>query len=375
MNNFERELVLDDLLAPRHQVRLVELLATLAEANVSLIEGEGGAGDPLEFNLDTLGRLETALSPSRHRAAVQLFELVLFYAGKYHLAANLHLDVTEASHAELQRKHDALKASEARYKQLSKELQQRVEEQVKVIEAAQQQLYESARLRAVGQLAAGIAHEINTPVGFIGTNMRVAADYLDELEAALHVDEQTAALLEDFRALLAESGSGAQRIAGIVSDLRIFSNIDQAEFAACDLNALLTTTCHLIQAEHQHELAIELMLADIPPVAGYPAKLSQVFYNIFDNAAKALGEGGSIRVTSRSRDDIAEIVIEDDGCGMEPDVLARVYEPFFTTRGVGAGTGLGLSVVRDVMAAHEGEVSVQSQPDQGTAVTLSFRIN
>lgn len=374
MSNLEDDFRLDDLLTPNHKARLLQLLGTLGGGRVELVEGANEAVDPLDFNLDTLGWLKTEFPAERRRAAAQLFELILFYAGKYRLAANLHLDVTEASYMELQQQHAALQASEVKYKELSEQLQQRVEEQVKVIEQTQQQLYESARLRAVGRLAAGIAHEINTPIGFIGSNLRVAGDYLDDFEASQLVDGDLAEQLEDFRALLRESRSGAQRIANIVADLRTFSNIDQAEFTACDLNALLKTACHLLQAEHHQTLSIELLLSDLPMLTGYPARLSQAFYNVLDNAAKALDEDGVIQVESRLHEGILEIDIEDDGCGMSEKVLARVFEPFFTTRDVGAGTGLGLSVARDILTAHRGEILLKSHPGQGTCVTLRFQV-
>ncbi|GGX82281.1 hypothetical protein GCM10007160_07070 [Litchfieldella qijiaojingensis] len=375
MSNLEDDPSLDDLLAPSHRARLVQLLSTLSGADVELVEDPDESVSPLEFNLDTLGWLKTTLPKERHRAAIQLFELFLLYAGKYRLAANLHLDVTEASYVELQQRNAALQASEARYKKLSEQLQQQVEEQVKVIEKAQQQLYESARLRAVGQLAAGVAHEVNTPLGYIGSNLAVAGDYLDEIEAKLSLDDDLAIVFEDFRALLGESRSGAQRIAGIVLDLRTFSNIDQAEFTSCDLNALLTTACHLLQAEHHQTLSIKSHLSELPELEGHPAKLSQAFYNVLDNAAKAIDGEGVINVESRFRDGVWEINIEDNGCGMPEEVMARVFEPFFTTRSVGAGTGLGLSVARDILTAHRGSVLLRSHPGQGTCVTLCFRLD
>jgi len=274
---------------------------------------------------------------------------------------------------ELQRQHAALQASEARYKALSAQLQRRVEEQVKVIERTQQQLYESARLRAVGQLAAGVAHEINNPVGFIASNLRVAGDYLNELGEKLPSDHATALILEDFRALLQESEVGTQRIAAIVTDLKTFANIDQEDFVPCDLNALIASTCHLLRAESNQALDIELKLAELPELAGYPAKISQALYNVLDNAAKAITGQGRIRVTSRlDEQGTAEVLVEDNGCGITAEDQARLFDPFFTTRPVGSGTGLGLTVARDIMVAHQGEILVRSKPGAGTRVTLRF---
>ena len=370
MRNYDDDFTLDDLLSPAHQARLLELLGKLSGAPFLLSENNDGASEPIEFSLDTLGWLQAELPTEQHQAAVRLYELVLFYAGKYRLAANLHHDTTESSYLELQQKHAAVQASEEKYRQLAQRLTQQVEEQVQVIKKAQQELYESARLRAVGQLAAGIAHEINTPIGFIGSNLRVANDYLDELEASLPDNHEAAMLFEDFHALLDESSSGTKRIARIVSDLKTFSNIDQADFAACNINALITTACRLVQAEHHQVLPISLDLGELPEIPGYPAKLSQSVYNVLDNATKSLDTEGHIRVVSRVKDNILEVLVEDEGCGMSEEILARVFEPFFTTRDVGAGSGLGLSVARDIVVAHRGEIRIKSRLGEGTCVAL-----
>ncbi|MGH8352716.1 MAG: sensor histidine kinase [Pseudomonas sp.] len=374
MRSFEDDPRLADLLPAEQQAKLLSLLSALGGAAVELDEGPGDAAEALEFNLETLGWLRAELPPAQRQAAARLFEFILYYVGKYRLAANLHHDTTEASFAELQRQHAALQASEERYRKLSEQLQQRVEEQVGVIEKTQRQLYESAHLRAVGQLAAGIAHEINNPVGFIASNLRVATDYVDELGAKLAGAAANGPLLEDFRALLKESESGTQRIARIVADLKTFSNIDHADFVPCDLNALLGSTCHLLQAEGRQGLNLRLHLGELPRLAGYPAKLSQAFYNVLDNAAKALGpKGGVVEVKSRVHDGVLEICITDNGCGIAEDALAQVFEPFFTTREVGAGTGLGLSVARDILAAHQGQILIKSRVGSGTRVTLRFQ--
>ena len=372
MRSFEDDPRLADLLSADQQARLGQLIGALGGGRVSLEEQHQAGAEPLEFNLETIGWLQGELPAERLDAAARLVEFVLLFVAKYRLAANLHNDTTEASFAELQRQHAALQASEARYKALSEQLQERVEDQVKVIEQAQQQLYETARLRAVGQLAAGVAHEINNPIGFITSNLRVAGDYLDELAEKVPGGHSASLLLDDFRALLRESLSGTQRIARIVADLKTFSNIDQADFIPCDLNALLTTSCHLLQAESQQAIDVRLDLAPLPKLAGYPAKLSQAFFNVLDNAAKAIDAEGVIRVSSRLAEDVIEVIIEDNGTGIPPDVQERIFDPFFTTRAVGSGTGLGLSVARDIMRAHRGEILLDSQVGAGTRVTLRF---
>ncbi|TWI58673.1 signal transduction histidine kinase [Pseudomonas duriflava] len=373
MRSFEDDPKLLDMLSPERLKRLLSLIETLSSHSLRLEEKYLKEAEPVEFNLECLAWLHCPGRPDVQQAAARLLEFILMYVGKYRLAANMHHDTTRASYAELERQNIALQVSEARFRLLSEELQTRVDAQVKIIEKTQRQLYESARLRAVGQLAAGVAHEINNPVGFISSNLRVASDYLNEISEKLPDDKNTHLMLEDFRALLSESVSGARRIATIVTDLKTFSNIDQADFTPCSLNALLGTTCHLLQAEHKATLPLRMELTELSPLAGYPAKLSQAFYNILDNAVKALEkEGGEIRIISRQHQATQEIIIEDNGCGIPQDVQACVFDPFFTTRPVGAGSGLGLTVARDVIAAHEGEIQLDSQEGQGTRITLRF---
>lgn len=373
MLSFEDDPRLGDLLPSERQQRLTLLLQALLGRPLSLTEQAEMGAEAVEFNLETLAWLSCPSAPALQEPAARLVEFVLFYVGKYRLAANLHHDTTEASFAELQRQHTELQESEARYRALSAQLQSRVSEQIKVIETTQQQLYESARLRAIGQLAAGVAHEINNPIGFIASNLRVAGDYLNELTDQLPADSATASMLEDFRALLNESVSGTQRIAAIVADLKTFSNIDQSDFVPCDLNALIATTCHLLQAESKQSLQIEMRLGELPQLAGYPAKISQALYNILDNASKSIAPAGKIRITTnRDEQGQLQVIIEDNGCGIAAEHMPRLFDPFFTTRQVGAGTGLGLTVAREIMNAHQGEILVKSQAGKGTRVTLRF---
>ncbi|MEX6502745.1 sensor histidine kinase [Pseudomonas zhanjiangensis] len=375
MLSFEEDPRLDDLLPAEQRERLCLLLAALGGGSVALSESPREDAEPVELNLETLGWLHGELPAERRRAAARLLETILLQVAKYRLAANLHLDSTAASYAELQSRNRALHASRMRYKALAEQLQERVDAQVALVEQTQRQLYDSARLRAIGQLAAGVAHEINNPLGFISSNLRVACDYLDEVAGKLARDPDATLLLDDFRALLSESLAGGQRIANIVADLKTFSNIDQADFVPCDLNALLTSTCHLLQAETPRAQAIQLDLGELPKLAGFPAKLSQAFYNLLDNALKAVGEDGHIRVTSRDTRHAVEITIEDDGCGISEENLGRVFDPFFTTRDVGSGTGLGLCVTRDILAAHQGEIRLSSQVGLGTRATLRFALS
>lgn len=373
MLSFEHDPRLRDLLSEERLGRLKSLLEGLTDCPVGLYDRPVAGADPVEFNLETVAWLHCPGRPDIQGTIARLVGFVLYFVGKYRMAANLHNDATEVAFGELQRQHAALRESEARYKALSEQLQERVDAQVQVIERTQQQLYESARLRAVGQLAAGVAHEINNPIGFITSNLRVAGDYIDELSGKLSSDTEAVELLRDFKSLVEESSGGAQRIAAIVTDLKTVSNIDQTDFVRCDINELLGAACHLFQARNSGKVRIEFRPGEVPQLPVYPAKLSQAFHNILDNAIKAVGLEGRVEVSTRHEAGGIEIVVEDDGCGMPTDVQAKIFDPFFTTRPVGSGAGLGLTVARDIVIAHRGELTVRSREGAGTRVVIRLQ--
>lgn len=375
MLSFEHDPTLDDLLPADRQAQLKGLLERLAGPGVELHDGPLDGATPIEFNLETVAWVRCPQRTEIQQAIAGLVGFVLHFVGKYRMAANLHNDATEAAFAELQRQNAALQASEARYKVLSEQLQERVDAQVKVIDNAQRQLYESARLRAVGQLAAGVAHEINNPIGFIISNMRVAADYLNDLSGKSGHDTETADLLDDFKALVNESADGARRIASIVADLKTISNIDQTDFVRGDINALLGSTCHLFETRKPASVDLEFLPGTIPEIRIFPAKLSQAFYNIIDNGIKAVDQDG--KVTVRTMEDNGDVVVEveDNGCGVPDDLLEKLFDPFFTTRPVGEGAGLGLTVARDIVTAHGGSLRLIGRESGGTRVSIRMPSN
>ncbi len=381
MLNFEDDPTLADLLNSDQLARLNDCLGALCTEPVTLSSTQPGTtAIPVEFNLETVAWLSGGRDDQERQAAARLVSFLMLFIAKYRLAANLHHDTTEASHAELQRQNAALRASEARYRELSDQLQQKVDEQVGVIRQTQQELYESARLRSVGQLAAGVAHEINNPIGFISSNLRVARDYVSEMQAMLPDTPDNQELATDFNDLLDESIDGAGRIANIVSDLKTFSSIDQADYSRCNINALLTSAIHLVQTEYDHQLHITEQLADMPEISGHPSKFSQTFFNLLDNAAQAIqGEAdnheGRILVKTQEQDSTIQVIIQDNGCGIPVDHRSRVFDAFYTSRPVGSGTGLGLTVAQDTAHAHGGRLQLHSREGTGTRVLLTLPIN
>lgn len=380
MRNFEDDPTLEDLLTSDQLQRLNRLLSALSREPVEIGNKRKPDAVALEFNLETVGWLSGGDSEQERLAAADLVSFLMMFIAKYRLAANLHHDTTEASYAELQKQNEALKASEARYRALSDQLQEKVDEQVAVIKHAQMDLYESARLRSVGQLAAGVAHEINNPIGFISSNLKVAGDYVKDLRQLVPDSDQNRELLDDFTSLIEESSDGTRRIASIVSDLKTFSSIDQADYTQCDINELLSSAVHLLQTEYGHDLDILEKPGELPKISGHPSRLSQTFYNLLDNAAQALksrekGTGGGRILAKTSVDNEGiQVVIQDNGCGIPESTREQVFDAFFTSRPVGAGTGLGLTVARDTVRAHQGTIQIDSREGTGTRVTLSLPV-
>lgn len=399
--SFDRDYDLAELLAGVPLTRLADILSTLLDGEFRLVTTSGvlmvGRQEPFDqprralvrYDLEPIGQVETEVADeARLNAIVGTLELMLRLSARYHMAADLHIETVQEDYAALQRKHAALQASEARYKALSEELEMRVQQQVKTIENAQRQLYQAEKLASVGQLAAGVAHEINNPIGFIRSNLGTAQQYVRELErlAAL-IDAGDMArfqmawkaadmgfLIEDFSALLRESVAGADRVAKIVTDLKGFSNVDQVEEEIANLNDNLRFACNMLAGQIRDKIELVLELGDLPRILCLPGHLNQVFLNLLLNAAQAIAGQGRIVVQSDVFDNQVRIRISDNGCGIPEGNLGRIFEPFFTTREVGSGTGLGLTVCRDIVQAHGGHIEVESKVRVGTMFTVYLPI-
>lgn len=393
---FDQDIRLSELLKVVDQEPLRAVLQALLGSDMRLLEPDGrmilGASSPPEnaaraaFSLEfePIGHLESS-RPEALPAAVQLMEILAHAAARYFMAAAVQMESVKLDYEELQEKNRQLQASEERYRQLAASLEVRVAEQVKTIEATQRQLYQAEKLASVGQLAAGVAHEINNPLGFIRSNLNSAAGYvarlgkLQELArsgqdgtllAAAWQQEQVDELLDDFPVLLQESIDGVTRVATIVSALKDFSSIDQAGETTADVNTLLQNACQVAASEFGSRVHLVTDYQPLPALRCDSGRLSQVFMNLLLNAVQAISGHGEVRVRTASDGTDITVQIADTGSGIPAEVLARIFEPFFTTRGVGQGTGLGLTVARDVVQAHGGRLTLESQPGAGTTCTI-----
>ena len=253
------------------------------------------------------------------------------------------------------------------------------------VEEAQQQLLQSEKMAAIGQLAAGVAHEINNPVGFVNSNLGSLKTYVETLLTVISAYEAGDAaqisqvrakadldfLREDLPSLLAESQDGLNRVTKIVQDLKDFSRVDQAERQQADLNAALESTLNVVANEVKYKAEVVRELGQIPAVDCVPAQINQVFMNLLLNAAQAIHDKGKIFIRSGLENNHVWFEIEDTGKGMSAEIQQRIFEPFFTTKPVGKGTGLGLSISYDIIVKkHGGRMDVRSQPDKGTCFRL-----
>jgi len=280
------------------------------------------------------------------------------------------------------------------------QLQQTIDEHKKSEEALklmQGQIVQQEKMASIGQLAAGVAHEINNPMGFITSNLTSLAKYasrLDEYIAALqqsmfscpsHPDTIEIDLLRqklkvdyvisDMCELIKESLDGANRVSRIVQDLKSFSRVDQVESCRTNLNEALTTTINIAWNELKYIATLERDFNEIPDLICFPQQLNQVFLNLLVNAAQSIEKQGVITVRTWSDGDNIFVSVADTGKGMTAEVKKHVFEPFFTTKDAGKGTGLGLSISSDIIHKHGGQISVESELGIGTTFTVRLPVN
>lgn len=284
---------------------------------------------------------------------------------------------------------------EAKVRERTKELEDAYTE----LKGAQAKLLENEKMASIGQLAAGIAHEINNPLAFLSSNiatiessMNYFVQFIREYDAAFQSMLSNGAalpaeavkavemrksleieyIIKDVQDIVRESLEGSERIKNIVADLREFSQVDSIQAGPLDINKMLDSTINHIPGGLRARARITRRYGQVPEIIFNSGELNQVFMNILLNACQAVEDGAEVKVTTflDGANVIAEIA--DNGCGIPPENLQRIFEPFFTTKAVGQGTGLGLSIVYNIVKRNGGEISVKSVPGKGTAFTLAF---
>ena len=255
------------------------------------------------------------------------------------------------------------------------------------------QMVQNAKMASLGELVAGIAHELNNPLGFIHANLgnlkKFSKKILGLIETYDHLDipEKTREEVEKQKEeinfeylknrmteMIERSGVGADRMKKIIQDLKTFSRLDAAEFAGADINDAIETTLNIMHNEYKNRIEIKKEFGDLPLVDCYIAKLNQVFMNLIVNACHAIEGKGEIKIITGTQNGSVNIEISDTGSGIPEEVIEKIFDPFFTTKPIGKGTGLGLSISYGIVKQHKGEIDVKSRPGEGTAFTIKIPI-
>lgn len=352
-----------------------------------IIEGAGGESQILDPDY-----LKVPASLFSHCFVVPIFNI----KGSHGLACFIYIDeeidvfklqTVESSRAMLtlaiQRKTSAI-SLQKRYKELKDAYEQ--------IDDAQKQLVQSEKMASLGQLAAGVAHEINNPIGFILSNYETLADYVNSLDELLNTlplmisenpnikaeldklwqELDIDFIRQDIGELLDASKGGLTRIKEIVSGLKSFSHIDTENFLPVDLNTCVEDSIQLVWNELKYNCQIIKQLTNGCQIRGNAGQLQQVFVNFLVNAKQAMEQGGDIRISTKIDADFAVLSIADSGCGIDKADLDKLFTPFFTTKPVGVGTGLGLSISYGILQDHDATIEVESEVGKGTEFTIRF---
>lgn len=305
-----------------------------------------------------------------------------------------------------------LKISREKIEEYSKNLEAMVRKRTVQLEKAnkeikdtQAQLLQTEKLSSLGQLAAGVAHEINNPIGFIQSNIKTLKEYVKDLMSILYKSEEVILALKkkdqkafseglrelekikksvgldfiknDIEKLISESEEGTFRVYKIVRDLRDFSRADDADRKFFDLHRAIDSTLNIVWNELKYKAEVIKEYGNIPEVECFPTQLNQVFMNLFVNASQAIREKGVIKIRTFCENEKVFVEVSDTGAGIPADIINKLFDPFFTTKEPGKGTGLGLAISYNIIKKHNGDITVNSTPGKGTTflIELPIRMN
>ncbi len=298
----------------------------------------------------------------------------------------------------LRQREEELRRHHAQLEELVQSRTEKLLRTTQELERRQVQLIQSERLASLGQLVSGLAHELNNPLGYLTSNLATLTQYNSvftrllrlhrELQDALGPDlspgaaevltriralqqeEDVDYLLTDVDELLHDSREGAQRVKEIIQNLRSFIRDDSGRQQLLDVNKELSTTLKVLSSELKYRCEVRCDYGEVDPILGNATQLNQVFTNLLLNASQAIAERGEIHITTAQDSGEVLVSITDTGHGMAPEVISKLFTPFFTTRAPGKGTGLGLSISQDIVSRHQGRIDVRSQPGQGSTFTV-----
>lgn len=289
--------------------------------------------------------------------------------------------------------------------------------ELKRLQSSQSQVIHTTKLASLGQMVAGVAHEINTPLGFVKSNVEVVGDLLDDYRALVkqydiavqyclqpvdlifgadkasldqlvkHVEDarrklfdaraavEKSPLLKDAKELLGDASEGLAQLSSLVVNLKGFSRVDRDGMDSIDLNESIDSALMIAQHQMRDRVHVVKHLQALPKVRCMPSQINQVFLNLITNAAQAIDGEGTLSIDSRCEGGQVIVDFADTGGGIPDDVLPKIFDPFFTTKPVGEGTGLGLSIVHKIVKGHGGSIKVRTLPRKGTTFTVSLPVD
>lgn len=288
------------------------------------------------------------------------------------------------------------------------EKNEQLESTLSQLRSSQAQILQSEKMASIGQLAAGVAHEINNPTGFVSSNLKTLSEYQEDIQQMIgayrelktHLEADDAArlpndalkgllekvnavesdidlefLIEDIQALVEESREGTDRIRKIVIDLKDFAHPGSDDPELSDINEKIESTINIVWNELKYNVTLDKQFGELPMIWCFPSQIGQVFMNLVVNAAQAIETQGTICVTTWTDNGDILVTVEDDGSGISPEHLDDIFNPFFTTKEVGKGTGLGLNLVYNIVQRHNGHIDVKSTVGKGTKFTVRLPAN
>ena len=322
-----------------------------------------------------------------------------------HVAANMQFPLTEDFIVTRRGRYlgigfvmDLLKAMEVKMRANTAELEQAYAQ----LKSSQLALVQSEKMASLGQMVAGVAHEINTPLGYVQNNVAIGQELFAQMQGVLGTyetlidqlldsdadEEQLAAqmqlaaamrndanvqeMLGEMNGLMADSLYGIEQISGLVHDLKNFSRMDAATNDLANPNDCIESALNIGRNVLKNKVEVVKDLAQVPEIMCAPSQLNQVFLNLFTNAAQAMETPGKLFIKSWHDADAIHIGVSDNGRGIPPDILGRIFDPFFTTKPVGEGTGLGLAISHQIIQQHGGSIRVESRLGEGTSFHISL---
>jgi len=293
---------------------------------------------------------------------------------------------------ELIRKNEEIDTNRKNIQITLERLEKAYEEQ----KSSQLKILQQEKMASIGQLAAGVAHELNNPMSFISSNLGTLNKYVNRLLDFISVQSEEIKSLEnaaavrkvnkkrkelklddiigDIHVMIKESLDGAERVKKIVYELNCFSRMDEEEYKSADINECIESAITIVRNELKYRSTLEKDYGKLPRIKCYPRQINQIFVNLLINAVQSIAEQGTIRIKTWHEDGSAWMEVSDTGSGIQQENLVKIFEPFFTTKDAGEGTGLGLSITYEIVQRHKGEITVKSELGKGTTFTIRIPV-